>query len=117
MDHSVVLRGIGSASPLFDKSAKPIGMPNQGPWRGKSDISTKTVAKTNSRITILRYRTRRGSGCTPRPVLLKGGDVGHEGRVETSGNRLRHKVAAVGVIEALVGVEGREIFEELGMKI
>ena len=67
MDHSVVLRGIGSASPLFAKSAKPRGMPNQNPWRGKPAISTKTVA--------------------------------------------------VGVIEALVGVEGREVFEELGMKI
>jgi hypothetical protein len=27
------------------------------------------------------------------------------------------KTVAVGVIEALVGVEGREVFEELGMKI
>jgi hypothetical protein len=53
----------------------------------------------------------------PRPVRLKGSDVGHEGRVEISGNGLRHKTAAVGVTEAWLGVEGLGIFEEFGMKI
>jgi hypothetical protein len=57
-----VLRGIGSTSPLFAKSANTSGMPNQGPWGGKPAIRTKPTARTNFRITLLPYKARKGSG-------------------------------------------------------
>jgi hypothetical protein len=62
VDHSVVLRGIGSTSPFFAKNANTSGMPNQGPWRGKPAIRTNTAAKKNFRITLLPYEARKGSG-------------------------------------------------------